>query len=438
MAEPAAGPGARFESSSAHLVRRNRKLLLGAAAPIFLAAWIALLSIVLANATFLAIALPLLLLGALSVGLSYKANLDPVADREPIAADGEGLYRGGQLVVPRSDIVAGFVAPGPPAMVRLFRGMASVPVRVAVRDVGEGRALLRALGLDTSQSVGELHAGSQLLEWSPRQQALQVAPVFGGIGLLFSSLLLPLPWLSTSLLALSVFTLVASVASIATIGLARTRVLVGVDGVATRWLTREAFYPFSEIAAVQRYQRDVGGRSLLGVELVRKDGSSVRIPCGQEGWSTIEPGEIEERIREAFDQHQQSAGGPTALAALARGARPHQSWVAALRALGAGANADMRTAPVDPGRFLRIAEDASATPRERAAAAVAAVHGLGQEARARIRIAADTTAAPLLRRTLARIVDERADDEAIAEALAQLEASEAPDQSGLSRSADEP
>lgn len=434
----------RFESPSANIVRRNRRLLLGSATPVFLAMFIALAAVVVGDATFLAIGFPLLLLGGLSVALTYRANLDPEAEPGAVSADAAGVHRGGECLIPRAEIEAGFVAPGSPPMVRLFRrGVGALPVRIAVKDVEEGRALLHSLGLDASQSVGELRAGSQLLEWSPRRQVLQAVPILAGIGMVGASIAAQSPWLRAGVGGLALLTILGGLVSILAFGTSRTRVLVGADGVATRWLNQEAFHPFSEISAVRRYQREAGGRYIVGVELVRKDGSAIRIPCGQEGWTTVDPSEIEERIREAFEQHRGSAAGPSALAMLGRGEQPIAGWIASLRALGAGANADMRTAPVDPVRLLRIAEDASAEPRQRAAAAIAAVHGLGAEARARIRIASDTTVSPALRTTLSRIAQDESDDQAIADALAALEATSLDArgpaiQSDLSRTADEP
>lgn len=424
-------------------MRRNRKLLLGSAMPAFLALFIALASAFLADATFLAIGIPLLLLGGISFALAYRANLDPVAEPGAVSADAAGVYRAGACVIPRAEIEAGFVAPGSTPTVRLFRrGVGALPVRIAVRDVEEGRALLRSLGLDASQSVGELRAGSQILEWSPRHYVLQAVPILAGVALVAASLVIPFRSLAVGMCVLALLSLVGGLASMTTFGMSRTRVLVGADGVATRWLNQEAFYPFAEIASVQRYQREAGGRFILGVELLRKNGPAVRIPCGQEGWTTVDPGEIEERIREALEQHRRSVAGPSALALLARSERSLMSWIASLRALGAGANADMRTAPADPARLLRIAEDPSAEPQQRAAAAIAAVHGLGAEARARVRIASDTTVSPGLRSTLFRIAEGES-DEAIATALAELEASSSEAghpaiQSELSRTADEP
>jgi hypothetical protein len=204
---------------------------------------------------------------------------------------------------------------------------------------------------------------------------------------------------------------------------APTRVRVGVDGVATRWLGRDRFVPFSRVRGVQTYEERVGGKTYFGVALDLDGGERIKLPAGQKGFTSMNTAELEERIRQALALHREGAG-PVDERLLARGRRAVPEWVAALQALGAGANADLRTPPVPPEKLLRIAEDAAAAPLARVSAAVAAA-AAAPDAKRRVRLAARTTASPKLRVALERVSADDATDETIAEALADLDAAEA-------------
>jgi hypothetical protein len=130
------------------------------------------------------------------------------------------------------------------------------------------------------------------------------------------------------------------------------------------------------------------------------------------------------RIHGAWSAHRPS-GMESAAALLGREGRGMSAWITNLRALGAGANADMRTAPIPRERLLRVVEDASLDPTSRAAAAVALGLDLDEEGRARLRAAAESTAAPKLRFAIEKVASlEGSEDAAIEAALAELEAEE--------------
>ncbi len=132
---------------------------------------------------------------------------------------------------------------------------------------------------------------------------------------------------------------------------------------------------------------------------------------------------IVERIREALEAHRR--GGLAAdSAVLRRGQRDVREWVSALRALGAGANADMRTAPLPPERLFRVVEDPAASSADRAAAAVALGSDLDDTGRARLRTAAAAVAGPRLRAALETAAIQ-AEQAALEAALAEVEQEEA-------------
>ena len=91
--------------------------------------------------------------GAFLTLVAYRANWRPRVTPASVRADGEGVTLAGHFV-PRAAIRKGLVLPGMPPRVVLLRGFRP-DVEIQVRDVAEGRALLRALGLDASQAVAD-------------------------------------------------------------------------------------------------------------------------------------------------------------------------------------------------------------------------------------------------------------------------------------------
>jgi hypothetical protein len=100
------------------------------------------------------------------------------------------------------------------------------------------------------------------------------------------------------------------------------------------------------------------------------------------------------------------------------GTRTVSEWVTSLRAIGAGANADTRTAPFPRERLLRIVEDPTSPADDRAAAAVAVGASLGAEDRLRLRSVADAVVAPRLRVAIEAAAGD--DDAELETALAQV------------------
>ena len=102
-------------------------------------------------------------------------------------------------------------------------------------------------------------------------------------------------------------------------------------------------------------------------------------------------------------------GGENTL--LARGRRPAEEWLTAVRKQAAPGNESYRSATLPEDRLWSVVEDPGADPTARVGAAVALRAQLrvaGVEKR--IRIAAGTTALPEVREAFAEIADEPDDD----------------------------
>ena len=401
-----------FESPELVLVRRNRWLMASAAA-----------------ATLFAVAAPVLFglgshleLSFLATFIAYRAwssNLWPRITRVAARADAAGL-RLGELHVPRAELRAGVVLPAHPPRVRLHRRL-RLPIEIELASADEGRALLRALGLGASQKVVVFRALSRAVA-RKRNGALVLAIFFAFYAAVTA-------WVnSRGPAAPGAPELVAmlGILALAVVFLLPARLSVGADGVALRWFGRERFLAYGDILGVHRYgrERQIGdGLRFAGVMLELRSGETVPIPIAQAKANEEGSFIVEERIREALEAHRH--GGLAAdSAALRRGQREVSAWVSALRALGAGANADMRTAPLPPERLFRIVEDPASGSADRAAAAVALGSDLDDAGRARLRLAAAGVAGPRLRAALETAASQ-AEQVALEAALAEVEQEEA-------------
>jgi len=215
----------------------------------------------------------------------------------------------------------------------------------------------------------------------------------------------------------------AGLVSIAMLVLAAvpTKLTVGADGLVLTWLGRRRFISYRDI---DRVVIDEGGwvRSRrIGARVKLRSGEDLVLPSNQ--LSGEDTADLEARIREAIE-----AFGATESAAdtalLQRGRRTLSEWIPALRAIGAGANADMRTALVTRERLLSIVRSPVARPADRAAAAVALGSGLDAVDRAALQGATEAIAAPRLRVVLEAVRGDASDAD-LAVALAELEEAEA-------------
>lgn len=403
----------RFQAHAA-VVRRNR--FLGPAA----IAAAALLPVVIgvgaiAHLPSLFLLTPLLLAASVAGGV-FALNENPwTHDVEAeIEVNEEGVLEGGRLLVARDRIRAGFVVPDPPRgpRVRLQRRR-KLPVEIRVRDEEEGRALLRALGLDASQRAATFSTPSRAVT----DQRFSIA-----LGMGFAAFYVLLGVLGHSLGAqIAHVQFPILMVYLGFMFLTRTSITVGTDGVLRSWMGKKEFWSYGEIARVGRYldQSMTRKHKWEGVELDLRSGKRVRLPVTSK--NSIQTGDLNliiERIREAMESHRQ--GDPAAdTALLARQARPVADWIQSLRAIGSGAHVDHRTAPVVPERLFRIVEDPSLTPGARAGAAVALGLSLDVEGKERLKGAASAIASPKLRIAIEAAAD--GDEAALTEALAAIE-----------------
>ena len=355
------------------------------------------------------------LIGAMTTTYAWRKNFRSVLRPTQVRVDARGVTIGRHFVR-RTQIRAGFVKPlaGAAPSVLLERTSA-LPIELRAASLEVARALLRALGLDVSQTVAEFRTLSRMLANPPRGRifGLLFAPFVLGVvlfdlgsshlGLALFALFFPLMF---------GFVLLSSVA---------TRVRVGVDGIETRWLLTRRFLAYGEISSVGRYERDLGnlGKSkIAGLRLELVSGEDVWLPIRRGTWDRDQIPLIEERIREAIEGFRGDDVSVEA-ALLARGDRAVGAWVAELRSIGAGANATLRTAPVPHERLMRIALDPSQSPSARAAAAVALGRELDDDGRERLRMASEATVLQKLRVAIEKAASGQ-DDAAMEEALSEV------------------
>jgi hypothetical protein len=410
-----------FVSEDVALVRRSRWVLAAGLAPLAIGAALALVAALhpaLDTRVVTGIWGALLsFIGLASGAYVWQANPRPAAVTGRVAADEQGITWNGQLLAPSASITAGFLVPNPDGQpfVRIERRWPHRPIVLAVPDEKTGRALLQGLGMDASQVTASFVFGSRARA-DPRVTALVTA-------LLLTLLLVGLPAAGAlagrsaavpiAIAALGVVLLAARIA----IELLPVWLTVGVDGVLVSRLGRRRFIRYEEVRAV----RPFGRGATQGVSLWLASGEAIKLPLRRhvsEAHSRQQIGLVMERIREGMASSRAGRGaGEVVLPE--QGDRPTAAWVSALRALGGGANADHRTAPVEPERLWRIVEDPSAAPPLRGAAAVALGGALDSDGRARLRISAQATASPEMRDLLELAAEDAAEAE-LGEALTRL------------------
>ncbi len=305
-----------------------------------------------------------------------------------VRAGAEGVEIAGRFH-PRAEIVRGSLLHTPHRVIlhRRFRP----PLEIDATSTRQGRALLRALGLDASQRVADFVTFSLLV---------------GGRGSLFAGVVAAFV---LGLVAFSLFVwhshgagmlLFAGLPLLWVIALlAPAWVRVGTDGIGVRWLWGRRFFHFDAMEEIDRFGKwgpFLRAPHVVGLRVVLRSGKDVRLPVVLAGLGKLRLELLTERVLQALASFREGAD-EAAADLLRRGDRSVGAWVRALRSLGSGANVDARTAPVPRDRLLRIVEDPSLPPLARAAAAVALGPELDDEGRGRLRLAAEASALPRLR-----------------------------------------
>lgn len=404
-----------FSSKDTALVAQNRWVVPG----LLTLAGLGLLGMILSFFTGLPalaasspVALAAGLLGAL--GAHYR-NPWPRRVPTPISADEEGVRAGDSLLLKRDEIASGFLIPdlhsGP--KVRLTRRLRPA-VEIRVADEAEGRALLRALGLDASQVAVRFRTPSRLLS-EPRLSipfGIVMAVLFIGLGAVTRALGLGNGPVHVPLLLVMLMIF----------GVLQTKLTVGADGVLRSWFWRTKFWSWADVTRIHTYVDTsfwASNNRWRGIELLLRSGGRIRFPILQ--GRSLDTGQmtlILERMRQAKESHDRGDAASEA-ALLERHERDIPAWIAALRAIGSGANQDHRTAPVVPEKLWRIVEDPAATPAARAGAAVALSASIDAGGKKRLSAAAEAVAAPKLRVALDAAA--KGDEEALREAMSEVE-----------------
>ena len=398
-------------------MRRNRRWLGLALSPALLSIAAVVSALVTGNTLFLAFVFHPMILALVAFAYAWRINKSPRLEVGDLVVDAEGVRLHGQLVVAREAIRQGLVVPRDGRLVvRLLRRRRPA-VELMVSDAAQGRAVLRALGLDASQTVADFRTMSRIFAKSGGVFALVGGMMAAGAMLGAATASRLAPGLLAPLFGACVLGVVVPM-------LWPTRVIVGADGIAMSWLGRKRFIRYADVVSVSTYASGFGTRQYVGAAVVLDSGEQIKIPVGQQRWNDGDAAGLAERIREAMETHR--AGGWEADASiLARRGRPAAEWVTALKAIGAGAAADLRNAAVPAERLWRIVEDSAASALARGGAAVARGPTLGAPAeQQRLRVAARATAAPKLRVLLERAASAPS-DESLAEALHELDEAEA-------------
>ncbi len=403
---------AAFDRPLARL-RRNPWILGAAGLPFALLA-AAFAAVAAAEPRILPAVFQMLFVGGLMTTLAWARNWRPRLTPARVRASEAAIDIEGLGTICRAQIEGAYVVPrhGKPPLVRIRRRGLRLPVEVVPADRAEGEDLLRALGLDAERAVASFRAASRAAAY-PGRSILASIGTMVALGVLVSgAVTLGVPELPLILAPLTMIALIL-------VMVMPTRLLVGADGLAMRWLWRERFIPWSDYQGMSSSDFGFGRNKYHGLRVWLKSGEEVVLPVEQRVWGTGDTEMIAERIEQAAAVHRRG-GGAGAATALTRGERSIAEWLQVLRGIGAGAVASLRTAAVPLDSLYGVLDDPKKAPAVRAAAAVALAASEDAGARQRIRIAADATAHPRLRIALERAADGAADAD-LGEALDDVE-----------------
>jgi hypothetical protein len=388
----------------AFLVRPRRQILGAAATVVILGATVA------GSVGFVALGLWVAWvgLGGLAYGWARSPGSAPEAAR--VRADGAGLWIDGVLALPASRILGGWVQPRPLASpIVHVRAAGGRHVRIVVRDVEQGRALLRTLALDASRVSAHYWAMARPLG-EPR--------AFGHAGALLGLTLATGLVVGPSVPPVFAVALVALIVLFAGLVLP-TRVVVGGDGVLLRWLGTVRFVPWSSVTGIEPF--DGGVMLALGAAPGDEEWLTLRMPEEHQRYHP-ERDAMVERMVAAWRAHPVATRPEAVSRLLGRDGGRTREWVRAMRALVRPAQG-FRAASVPVERLWRVVEDPRADRETRTGAAIALAPTLHDADQARLRAVAAGCAEPRLRIALATAaVEAGAPDEVVAEALDALEA----------------
>ena len=325
-------------------------------------------------------------------------------------ADERGVWFEGQLLAARSEMVTASVVPRDQgdAVVRIEHPGRRRATELVFPHLTAARELLRVLGAGGGQQALVVRLPSRLVCDQQARERLRGAP----LGVTAAAALVILGSLGMRAPAFTgVIVLLWALAMLGFLGalLAPAALLIGADGVLLSWAGRRQYISYSEVllinGLVDSPRRE---RGLLGVQIALVHGAPLRL------W-TSNAAQVYERLDEAVQAWwRRDAAERAALSG--RRDRATGEWLSALQELAGAASTGYRESSVAE-ELWRIVEDVAAPLDARAGAAVALRRWIGEDGRARLRRAAQTTAHPRLRVAMEAAAGAAADDDALADAL---------------------
>ncbi|MBX3191290.1 MAG: hypothetical protein KF819_30110 [Labilithrix sp.] len=334
----------------------------------------------------------------------YFRNAFPRATPARLHASESGLTVEGRELIANEDILEAKLLPHRHASVvdLTLRGGKRLSLRAAPRAA---KALVDLLGARRTRFRLVVPYGKRFLLVLLVLAALSL--VVAGGSLESWLLMLPSCFVSAVLLAWP-------------LGWIRGRLVIGADGFTTRWIFRERFVAFRDVASVTGRARfanalvrdtiiELAGRRALRLRTVEAPNTDAE--RGSESRAMLV------HMSEAFERSVRLADGAVDVAALVGcGSRSAREWLASLDALVRGGGSRYRVAAVSAEMLAGVMADASATVESRVGAAAALVR-IGDDAhRTRLRVSAEACAEPELRAAMLALSEARADEQ-VEEAL---------------------
>lgn len=347
--------------------------------------------------------IPVLMLvaGLVVGGVSLASLVRDRFRRGQLTIDRDGVRLGDDLI-PRAAITSAWFSPGVGrvrASVRLVGGDDRQLAQVAVSSEAEADELLDALALGPRQRTARFSA------FTPSSGANALA-AYGAFALGFLPMVGMFLFGAPALVALSV--LIWSVASAL---LVPCQVHVGADGLLIATRLAPTFIPWSEVEAVEYYDRGV---------VVRRREGEMKIPTAQPGrfandYDRVLQQGLFTRATQALAAYRRGEQ-PDAAARIARRGRPHDEWIRDLF----DREGSFRVAPVLDDQLWSVVESPTAEATARAGAAAVLARTADESGRSRLRIAAEACTAPRLRIVLDRTASGASEAE-VEEALVEVE-----------------
>lgn len=342
------------------------------------------------------------------IGLGGRAEL-VAEDNHLVIKRDEGQER-----LLRSAVVGGFVEPARNGATVEIELRGESVLRTSVSTLEDGEALLQELGVDAARRRCRVSLASE-----GRRVLAGVLATFGWFMTTvwtmmivddFVALPRPLPF-GALLLWMASWVAVPWLA----MRLSRpTAVVIGAEGIRIERGVRSTSIAYDDIADINQTSN--------GIEIAL---ASRKVVTVGNGWTEVDHNgpAIVHRVRKVLDARRRGSLPATKLALLARDRRPLAAWRESLRAL-TEAGGGYRGVTVTTEDLAGVLESEAATAEQKLAAALALASASREEAEEKVRIAADRATSDKVRIALESIASGDGEDEALEEALAELEPKE--------------